>query len=257
VQPYLAILRGRGITRFASAPLPTYNHELHSPMSNRAYLRLWTRDFSSTTLIPQFARFLATAPLLTNGPAFTELVVQPVDPSETPLAEWDLHEQGYGPAEVAALAAQHINEDSAYIATANWDLWNFDAETLKWRHSAEPLTLLCYGPQYDGGIASSDGHFSADLGFEHHFTGHGGLLAPGAASNPFESSGDPIERTFRQWMSLPANLKEYHAKTKANIQQLFNWVESIERALPVERSQLWSEGEENFEARLDAILALH
>jgi len=26
--------------------------------------------------------------------------------------------------------------------------------------------------------------------------------------------------------------------------------------LPVERSELWSEGEENFEARIDAILAL-
>ena len=32
-------------------------------------------------------------------------------------------------------------------------------------------------------------------------------------------------------------------------------VEAIERALPVERCELWSEGEENFEARLDAILA--
>jgi len=36
---------------------------------------------------------------------------------------------------------------------------------------------------------------------------------------------------------------------------LFNWVESVERALPVERSELSSEGEENFEARLDAIMA--
>jgi hypothetical protein len=56
-------------------------------------------------------------------------------------------------------------------------------------------------------------------------------------------------------MSASANLKEYHAKTRENIQQLFNWVEAIEAALPVERSELASEGEENFEARLDAILA--
>jgi hypothetical protein len=56
-------------------------------------------------------------------------------------------------------------------------------------------------------------------------------------------------------MSTPGNLKEYHAKTRENIQLLFRWVESIERALPVERNQLWSEGEQNFEARLDAILA--
>jgi hypothetical protein len=56
-------------------------------------------------------------------------------------------------------------------------------------------------------------------------------------------------------MSAAGNLKEYHAKTRENIQQLFRWVESIEQALPVERSLLSSEGEENFEARLDAILA--
>ena len=64
-----------------------------------------------------------------------------------------------------------------------------------------------------------------------------------------------MEHTFRQWMVVSANSKEYHAKTRENIQQLFNWVEAIERALRVERSELSSEGEENFEARLDAILA--
>ena len=59
-------------------------------------------------------------------------------------------------------------------------------------------------------------------------------------------------------MSVPGNLKEYHAKTRANIQQLFSWVR-VDRAGSAgrERSQLWSEGEQNFEARLDAILAKH
>jgi len=224
-------------------------------MANRAYLRVWTRDFSATTLIPQFARFLAAAPLSPTQPGFRELVIQPIDPSETPLAEWDLREQGYGPPEVAALAAQHINPDSAYIASAAWDLWSFDALSLKWTQKPEPITLICHGPEYDSGIAASEGHFVADLGFEHFFTGHAGLLAPGAASNPFDSSDDPAERTFRQWMSVAGNLKEYHAKTRANIQLLFNWLDAVTQALPVERSELSSEGEENFEARLDAIVA--
>jgi hypothetical protein len=171
------------------------------------------------------------------------------------IAEWDLRAQNSGPAEVAALAVQHLNSDSAYIATANWDLWRFDVETLTWRHEPQPLILTCHGLHYDDGLALTAGQFNADLGFEHFFTGHGGLLAPGAASNPFDSSDHPIEHTFRQWMAVSNNLKEYHAKTRENIQQLFNWVEAIERALPVERSELWSEGEENFEARLDAILA--
>jgi hypothetical protein len=223
-------------------------------MANHAHLRVWTRDFSLETMIAEFARFLTAAPLSATQNAFTELVIQPVDATESPVAEWDLRPLKMGPAEVAALAVQHLNTDSAYIVRARWDLWEFDIESLKWQHKPEALVLTCHGPEYDGGLAKTEGHFTADLGFEHFFTGHGGLLAPGAASNPFNSSDHPIEHRFRQWMAASGNLKEYHAKTRENIKQLFDWVEAIERALPVERTELSSEGEENFEARLDAIL---
>jgi hypothetical protein len=223
-------------------------------MANRAYLRVWTRDFSESTMIAEFARFLTTAPLSASQNFFAEFTVQPIDATESPLAEWDLRPLGYGAAEVAALAAQHLHPDSAFIAAARWDLWGLEMESLQWRQQSEPLLLTCQGLEYDQGIARTAGHFLADLGFEHFFTGHGGLLAPAAATNPFNSSDHPVEHTFRRWMTTGGNLKEYHARTRENIQQLFDWVEGIERALPVERSELWSEGEENFEARLDAIL---
>jgi len=235
-------------------------------MANHAYLRVWTRDFAESTMIPEFARFLTTATVSTlpsgqadqaGHAAFTELVVQAVDSSESSVAEWDLRGQGYGPAEVAALATQHLNADTAYIVSAQWDLWRFDVDTVSWRLEPQPLILTMHGRDYEDGLAASAGHFSADLGFEHFFTGHGGLLAPRAASNPFASSDHPVEHTFRQWMTAPNNLKEYHAKTRENIRQLFRWVEAIESALPVARSELLSEGEENFEARLDAIAAQH
>jgi len=224
-------------------------------MANHAYLRVWTRDFSVETMLAEFARFLTTAPLSPTQNTFTELAVQAVDATETPVAEWDLRPVHAGPAEVAAMSVQYLNPDTAYIVGGKWDLWGLDIESLRWQHKPEPLVLACHGLEYDGGLAASAGHFMADLGFEHFFTGHGGLLAPGAASNPFNSSDHPIEHTFRQWMAAGGNLKEYHAKTRENIQQLSNWLEAVERALPVERSELWSEGEENFEARLDAILA--
>jgi len=70
----------------------------------------------------------------------------------------------------------------------------------------------------------------ADLGFEHLFTGHGGILAPAVATNPFDNSDHPIEKTFRSWMSVEANRKIYAGKTSENIQHLMNWVESISRA---------------------------
>jgi hypothetical protein len=223
-------------------------------MANRAYLRVWTRDFSIETMISEFARFLASVPLSESHAGFDQLTVQAVDATETPVVEWDMHEQNYGAAEVAALAAQQLYPDVAYIVNAKWDLWAFDVETLKWQHGPQPLVILCQGKDYDGGAADSEGQFSADLGFEHLFTGHAGMLAPGAASDPFAGSDHPIEKTFRSWMASGENLKQYHQKTRENIQKLFAWVEAVEHALPVQRSELWSEGEENFEARLDAIL---
>jgi hypothetical protein len=233
-------------------------------MANHAYLRVWTRDFSLETMIPEFARFLTTAPLSSAHDTFDELIVQAVGPGETPVAEWDLRPSQAGAAEVAAMAAQHLNPDTAYVASATWDLWTFDMVSLKWQRKPQLLELVCHGPEYDGGIAASAGHFQADLGFEHFFTGHAGLLVPNSSSN-FKSPGSsnssgnshehPVEHTFRQWMAASNNLKEYHAKTRENIQQLFSWVDAIERALPVERTELWSEGEENMEARLDEILA--
>jgi len=223
-------------------------------MANRAYLRVWTRDFSTETMIAQFVRFLATLPLSASRGSFDQLTVQAVDPTEAPVAEWDFREGTFGAPEVAAIAAQHIHEDTAYVVEAQWDLWTFDSETLKWKLSPQALELVCRGLLYDARAGGLDGNFSADLGFEHLFTGHAGLLAPGAASNPFDSSDHPVEKTFRQWMSVEANRREYAARTRENIQKLFGWIESLERALPVERNELLSEGEENFEARLDAIL---
>ena len=51
-------------------------------MANHAYLRVWTRDFSESTMIPEFARFLTTAPLSPTKPGFTELIVQAIDSTE-------------------------------------------------------------------------------------------------------------------------------------------------------------------------------
>ncbi len=106
---------------------------------------------------------------------------------------------------------------------------------------------------YDDGIANEIGHFVADIGFEHLFTGHGGLLGTHGAADAPE---DPAEAEFLAQMTRGEYLAEYYEKTRENAQQLLTWMRAIEQALPVERYRLWSEGEENLEARLDEILAM-
>ena len=224
-------------------------------MANRAYLRVWTRNFSEATLIEQFVRFLATAPLSSSTAEFTQLLVQSVDPAEPPVADWELRGRGMGAAEVVALAAQLLHADTAYFVAADWDLWEFDAERMKWEMNPTPLQLACYGPEFDGGVAAFSGNFEATFGLEHHFTGHAGLLTGSGDGAAAPDTGDAVEHRFARWMAAEANLREYHQKTRQNIQRLFDWMDAIQRALPVEREELWSEGEENFEARLDAIAA--
>src|SRR2546426_12748532 len=110
-------------------------------MANHAYLRVWTRDFSLETMLAEFARFLTTAPLSATQNAFSGLIVQAVDPTEIPVAEWDLGPLKVGPAEGAALGVQHVKADTAYIASAKWALWSFGVASLRGQGQAGPRRL--------------------------------------------------------------------------------------------------------------------
>src|SRR5260370_10387926 len=134
-------------------------------MATHADVRVWTRDFSLEMMLAEFARCVTTAPLSATQNTFSELIVQAVDPTEIPVAEWDLRPLKVGPAEVAALAVQNLNADTAYIASTKWDLWGFDIESLKWQHKPEPLVLTCHGQDYDDSLAAPAGHFFAHFGF--------------------------------------------------------------------------------------------
>jgi len=223
-------------------------------MPNRAYASVWVRDFNETNMLSHFEHFLATVPLAAGPVGFTELVVRAVDSTESPLEEFDLRGQVMTPADIVELAREHVASDVCFEVGALWDLWIRDMESASWKKNAERLRISCFGPEYDQGIFRESGHFMADLGFEHLFTGHAGLLS--TETSHVARPEHPDEARFLMWMSQPQNLREYQEKTRENIQKLMGWMRSAEEALPVEKIRLWSEGEENFEARLDEILAV-
>jgi len=223
-------------------------------MPNRAYASVWIHDFDETNMLSHFEHFLATVPLSAGPVGFSELTIRAVDFAETAIEEFDLRGQVVTPAEIAGLAREHQSGDVCYEISARWDLWIREMETASWKQNPEKFDLACYGPQYDNGVAGESGHFLADLGFEHLFTGHAGLLTP--ESTQVAQPQHPDEARFLMWMSQPKNLREYQEKTRENIEKLMVWMRAVEETLPVERVRLWSEGEENFEARLDEILAV-
>jgi hypothetical protein len=154
---------------------------------------------------------------------------------------------------IVELAKDYLHSDSSYAVRAHWDLWVFEGDPPRWQQSPQPVELLCNGEDYDDSFWKENGHFEVNFGFEHLFTGHGGLLGIRQIARPAPQSAE--EANFLESMSKPPNLQIYQEKTRENIKSLFAWVRRIENAWPVERLRLWSEGEENFEARLEEILA--
>lgn len=225
----------------------------NGPMSNQAYMGVWLPDFPEERMLKDFAAFLGTVPFSPAQPGFTSLVIRAVDPSEAPVIEQDLRPAPADASAVIAIAENHLHADCSYEVQANWDLWIYDRSTDKWKTESQPLEILCHGEDYDEAFWRENGHIQVNLGFEHLFTGHAGLLGMNPAeAAPAES---PEEARFLEAMAWPENLRTYHEKTRDNIRKALDWTRRIEKALPSARIRLWSEGEANFEARVESILA--
>jgi hypothetical protein len=222
-------------------------------MSNQAYLSIWSKDFSELRSLEQFGALLATVPFSASAPGFDYLVIRAVDSTESPVLEQDLRAVPLDAASVIEIAKNHLNSDCAYEVRSNWDLWTFDDATARWQILPQPLELFAHGEDYNDGFWREFGHLEVNLGFEHFFTGHAGLL--GFRQTEKAPAQSPEEARFLQAMERPENLRNYQEKTTDNIRRLLEWVRRIEKAVPVERLRLWSEGEENFEARIEEILA--
>lgn len=223
-------------------------------MSNRAYAAIWFRDLSESTLLPRFRAFLQTIPFSASAPGFTHLLIRAVDPSETPVIEHDLRATPLDAAGIIQLASDAAaHSDSAYELLAYWDLWTFDSSATRFVNSPLPLEIFCYAEEYDDGFWRENGHIQVDLGFEHLFTGHAGLLRPNGP--PPRAAEHPVEAEFISMMVFPENRSAYEAKTRENIKKLLDWIARAASLPGVVRTALSSEGEENFQARLEEILA--
>ncbi|MGB2888013.1 MAG: hypothetical protein WBC04_09970 [Candidatus Acidiferrales bacterium] len=223
-------------------------------MANRAYASLWFRDFSESTQLEHFSQFLQTVPYSATRPGFTQLVIHALDPAEVPVQEHDLRSIPLDAASIIELSSESLHADSAYETEAYWDLWVYDATLSKWQLVPQPLGIFCYGEDYDDATWQENGHVQVDIGFEHLFTGHAGLL--GFRRDRAAQPQHPAEADFLAAMAEPTRLEEYQDKTRANIRKLLDWTQRLETRVPTERLRLWSEGEENFEARLEEILVV-
>jgi hypothetical protein len=224
-------------------------------MANQTFLRVWCRDFSEEHILETFGAFLGTVPFSKARPGFTHFIARAVEPSEWPILEQDLRAAPFDAAGIIELAKDQLHSDCSYEVNSAWDLWAWDGTTDRWKLDPQPLEIFVRGEDYDNAIWREEGHIEVNLGFEHFFTGYAAL--PGIASDERAPAETPEEMRFVEAMAWPENLQRYQQNMQENIRKLQGWVRQIKKAVPAERVQLWSEGEGDFEARLEEILGIH
>ena len=222
-------------------------------MSNQAYLSVRCTGLPEESILFRFAAFLQTVPFSDTKRGFYRLTIRAVDESQPPVLELDLRTMPLDAAGIVEIASEQLHSDCSYEVGCFWDLATFDAASGKPKTEPQNLDIFCRGEDYDDGLWRERGHFEVQLGFEHYFTGHARLL--GSRDNGRTLPQSPEEARFLEAMAWPENLNLYQEKTRDNIRRLLEWIRRIERAMPAERAWLWSEGEENFEARLEEIVA--
>jgi hypothetical protein len=223
-------------------------------MANQAFLSVWCRDFPEDQILNRLDMFLATIPYSASRPGIDRITVRAIDAAEPPVLEQDYRSLPLEIAGAIGIVGGYIHSDCSYEFHCHWDLALFDPENAKFTVEPQPLEILCHGQDYDNQTWRDDGHFQACLGFEHFFTGHAGLL--GSRARAGEPAASREEARFLEAMAWPENIERYHEKTRENIRKLLDWTHRIATAVPLERLRLWSEGEEDFEARLEDILAV-
>lgn len=223
-------------------------------MANQAFVSVWCIDFPAGQIPNRLDMFLATIPFSASRPGIDRILIRAIDASESPVVEQDYRAMPIEIAGAIEVIGDHIHSDCSYEFRCYWDLWVFDSANAKFSLEPQPVEILCHGEDYDNGFWLENGHFQVCLGFEHLFTGHAKLLGPGRRETAPAVSRE--EARFLEAMAWPENYERYQEKTRENIRKLLEWSHRMAKAVPVQRLRLWSEGEENFEARLDEILAL-
>jgi hypothetical protein len=175
---------------------------------DRLYLSCWVSGFDHSNALRHFGKMLERFPFSILAKRGPILRVYAIAYSEHPLLEREFLP---GAELDAILEAAHefMQPDCACEIEAFWDLWQHEGE---WKLLPAPVTLACFGPAFEN---QHGDHLRTEFGLDALF-----LPMP------------DIEGGLRMGES--------------NLKSLVHLVGDLERALDLERRQVWSESGANF-----------
>lgn len=197
-------------------------------MADRFFLSVWLKDYDAGNMLDRFRVVLETFPYSESRPLIQSVQVHPLSFSEQPVLEEDFAE-GAETQHVLALVSEFLHGDYAYEAVAYWDLWVFQKNggPAAWKKVARPVTLLCFGPEFDEGEAEQ-GHLQVHFGLD----------------TPFRADQQLPDAHAR------VMARDYRQRLQENIRKLLDFIRDLRNRLPTDKQVLWTESGENFAAMI-------
>jgi hypothetical protein len=186
-------------------------------MPDRLYLSCWIRGFNDSTMLGHFEKLLTLFPFSKLAKRGPVLRIYALEHAEPPVIEKEFP-LGATPKDIISAAHEFAHGDTSIEVDGFWDLWQFEDE---WKLAPAPVTLVCCGEEFDN---ENDDHLRIEFGRDARF-----LPIPG------------VEGSLRMGQS--------------NLRSLLHLIHEVERLLPLERRQIWSESGANFADLLTETIA--
>ncbi len=183
-------------------------------MADRLYLNYWLRGFTQHNMLARFETMLRCFPVSRLLPQGV-LRVYALELAEPPLLEREFSGE-FQLDEVISAAQEFTHADCCYQFETAWDIWQ---RAEGYRLLPSGVLLACYAPLFP---SEQGEQLRIDFGPE-------ALYMPDA--------DDPASLTT----------------AKHNLRSLLHLAKDLDKALPVEKRRLWSEGG-NFLERMTALL---
>jgi len=193
-------------------------------MADPLHLSLWFPNFSEDDMMLHVISVLKQFPFSEQRPGVTYVAVHPVSWNEPTILERRFT-PGVAPEIAAAVAADLLHEDYAYVFEQNWDLWTPDSTGRQWAQVPSHVRLIAYGEEFDERTSESSGQIEIDFGLDTVFL-----------QEDVELSADAEQRV------------------RANVHKLVDFTNKIEKNAQANGRLLWSDSEDNLAQKLIARL---
>jgi hypothetical protein len=197
-------------------------------MADQLYLSLWYPNFRQDALPGALEKVIEQFAAAGGSSRVTAATVYPISWNETPVWQRvfrnETDDEAANPRAAIAAAMETAHIDYAWEFELTWDLWvpeqAAELDTM-WRHEAQVVRVVAFGPEFDDRTWETNGHIRVDLGLD----------------TPFLYEDVELDEVAVQ-------------RVKQNVQMLVDFTNGVQKHGGISTRLLWSESGESLAKKL-------